>query len=120
VDIYFIIDIFVNFRTAFYDARGILEIDLVTIAREYAKTWLVIDVVTCLPISYVMILINGTDSAGDGKEVRAAKILRLLKLGKLLRVARLIRILERYQEQLRGLWNAIGGWVRPRTISYRL
>jgi hypothetical protein len=67
-----------------------------------------------------MILINGTDSAGDGKEVRAAKILRLLKLGKLLRVARLIRILERYQEQLRGLWNAIGGWVRPRTISYRL
>jgi hypothetical protein len=39
-----------------------------------------------------MMAANGVDAAGDGKEVRAAKILRLLKLGKLLRVARLVRI----------------------------
>jgi len=29
-----------------------------------------------LPISYVMMMIHGTDSAGEGKEVRAAKIVR--------------------------------------------
>ena len=98
VDVYFIVDIAVNFRTAFFDTRGVIVIDNFTIAKNYLRTWFIVDAVTCLPISYIMMVIHGTDASSNGKEVRAAKIVRLLKLGKLLRVARIIRIIERYQE----------------------
>jgi hypothetical protein len=112
VDVYFIVDIFMNFRTGYYDTRGVLVIKYSTIAKNYLKTWFVLDVVTCLPVSYVMMIIkNNTESAGAGKEVRAFKILRLLKLGKLLRVARIIRIINRYQEELRKFMAAFGSII---------
>ena len=57
-----------------------------------------------------------TAAASDGKEIRAAKIVRLLKLGKLLRVARLIRIIERYEEYMRAIWNVMGGWILSMAI----
>lgn len=65
-----------NFRTAFYDNRGVLIISKPEIARTYAQSWLALDVVTCLPISYVaMIAENDTDQAGAGKEVHATPTL---------------------------------------------
>ena len=56
VDLYFIVDIVFNFRTAYFDKRGIIVIDRTMIAKEYARSWLLIDVVTCLPINYIMIV----------------------------------------------------------------
>ena len=62
--------------------------------------------------------INRDGDASTGKEVRAAKTLRLLKLGKLLRVARLMRIIERYEEYLRAVWNFMGGWILSIAIFF--
>jgi hypothetical protein len=88
VDIYFIADVVVNFRTGFYHKSGILEINLRTIAIEYAKTWLALDVITCLPVTYVIMLIKwDTGGGGGGRHVKVFRVLRLLKLGKLLRVS---------------------------------
>ena len=112
VDIYFITDIFMNFRTGFYDARGVLVIDFGKIANNYFKGWFILDFITCLPVNYVMMVISwDTDSSGAGKEVKAFKVLRLLKLGKLLRVARIMRIVDRYQEELRVFMEAFGGII---------
>ena len=112
VDIYFIGDIFMNFRTGFYDTRGVLVIDFGKIANNYFKGWFLLDLITCLPVNYVMMLIAmDTDSSSTGKEVKAAKVMRLLKLGKLLRVARIIRIVDRYQEELRVFMDAFGGII---------
>jgi hypothetical protein len=61
---------------------------------------------------------HGSESASQGKEVRAAKVLRLLKLGKLLRVARLVRIIERYSEYLRAVWHIMGGWILSVAIFF--
>lgn len=112
VDVYFIVDIFMNFKTGYYDARGVLVIDSGKIANNYFRSWFVLDFITCLPVNYVMMLIAwDTDSSNAGKEVKAFKILRLLKLGKLLRVARIIRIVDRYQEELRVFMDAFGGII---------
>ena len=112
VDVYFLTDIWVNFRTPHYHATtGLLVIDERDIAMNYCKTWLVIDVVTCLPVSYVMMLIHGVEAASDGKSVRMLKVLRLLKLAKLLRITRIVRMLERYREQLRVFMAAFGSII---------
>ena len=112
VDVYFIADIFLNFRTGFYDARGHLVIDFSVIARSYMRGWFVLDFITCLPVSYIVMLVQ-TDTSGGagGKSIRVFKVLRLLKLGKLLRVARIVRILDRYQEELRVFMDAFGGVI---------
>ena len=111
VDVYFWVDIGVNFRTAYYDSRGDLVISQHQISVTYLKGWFIIDLLTCLPISYVLMSIYGVDAAGEGKEVRLFKILRLLKLAKLLRVSRLISIIERHRVQLRSFLQAFGGFL---------
>lgn len=49
-------DIFLNFRTAYFDKRGVIVISQKMIARNYLKSWFVIDFITCLPISYIMMV----------------------------------------------------------------
>ena len=117
VDFYFVTDIIINFRTPFYDERNMLEIDERAIAMDYLKSWFVLDLITCFPISYIMLAINrDTDAASQGKNIRALRILRLLKLGKLLRMARLVRMADRYREQLRVFMKAFSGFVLAAAI----
>lgn len=111
VDVYFWVDVGVNFRTAYYDSRGDLIISQRKISVTYLKGWFIIDLLTCLPISYVLMLLYGVDAAGEGKEVRLFKILRLLKLAKLLRVSRLISLIERHRVRLRSFLQAFGGFL---------
>ena len=62
VDVYFLCDIFVNFRTGFYDQRGMLVINQDEITRNYLRSWFLIDVGTCLPISYIMMMLHGAET----------------------------------------------------------
>ena len=77
---YFWLDILVNFRTAYFDAHGDFVINQRKIAVAYLKSWFIIDFLTCLPISYIMVAIHGVDAAGGGQAGTIVKILRLLKL----------------------------------------
>lgn len=61
VDVYFLCDIFINFRTAFYDQRGVLVINQVEITRKYLRSWFLIDLGTCIPISYIMMILHGAE-----------------------------------------------------------
>ena len=47
-------DIGFNFRTAYYDTRGIIVIQQKLITRNYLQSWFLIDFITCLPINYIM------------------------------------------------------------------
>jgi Ca2+-binding EF-hand superfamily protein len=62
VDVYFLSDIFVNFRTGFYDQRGMLVINQDEITRNYLHSWFLIDVGTCIPISYIMMMLHGAET----------------------------------------------------------
>jgi CRP-like cAMP-binding protein len=108
VDVYFVVDIVMNFRTAFYDGRtGELIINDGDIARNYLSTWFAIDFVSCLPISYIELIGEAMkDSAtgdGAGGQFKALKILRMLRMAKMLRIFRMKKILQRYREQLEPL-----------------
>eukprot|EP01048_Picozoa_sp_COSAG05_P006638 COSAG05_NODE_440_length_9809_cov_10.743769_7_plen_270_part_00 len=49
-DVYFLLDIFVNFRTAYFDSNGHIITDNRNIAMRYLKTWFIIDFSSCIPI----------------------------------------------------------------------
>ena len=49
VDLFFVVDVALNFRTAYYDEHGLRESRPKYIAAKYMKGWFLIDVVSCLP-----------------------------------------------------------------------
>eukprot|EP01043_Picozoa_sp_COSAG02_P029725 COSAG02_NODE_1863_length_10608_cov_128.518508_1_plen_92_part_10 len=53
IDVSFILDVVFNFRgaTRYTDAQtGLLETDWRKVAKNYAQTWFVVDLVACLPV----------------------------------------------------------------------
>ena len=49
VDLFFLVDVALNFRTAYYDENGLRESRPNFIAAKYMKGWFLIDLVSCLP-----------------------------------------------------------------------
>eukprot|EP01052_Picozoa_sp_SAG31_P001810 SAG31_NODE_61_length_29286_cov_444.645973_3_plen_875_part_00 len=100
VDMYFIVDLVLNFRTAYYDENGIREDRPERIAKNYVKTWFIIDFPSCLPIQYFVHDYTTCNSAGDASvpDNQALKVFRLLKLSKMLRLARLKKLMLKYEQ----------------------
>eukprot|EP01051_Picozoa_sp_SAG22_P003475 SAG22_NODE_170_length_16713_cov_33.746298_7_plen_679_part_00 len=121
VDMYFIADMVVSFRTAYYNTKGILKYKPKSIARNYFKGWFAIDLVSCFPFNYVAYLdtfaveevpagnstastaADSNDSAGVQQNTKTVRLLRLLRLFKLLRLARINRIIARYEAEYYAL-----------------
>ena len=106
VDLFFMIDVFLNFRTAYYNADGSREERLSQIAKYYLSGWFTIDFVSCLPIGYIPYFFEedvctSCSMAAEGDEsasssFKAIKALRLVRLSKMLRLARIRKILSKY------------------------
>jgi len=125
VDLYFITDMILNFRTAFVNSKGVRETDPRMIAKSYLRGWFAIDFVSCIPVGHISYAIEqaaladisaseagGTDSASPDN-LKALKSLRLLKLSKMLRLARLKRIMQKYEnlmvvQQYMGIFFMLG------------
>lgn len=115
VDLYFIVDLGLQFRTSFRRDDGMMEDDARAIAEKYLKTWFVIDFVSCIPVQYIgMAAGDGgggqasvaaqADSSvtkdASGSQFKALKALRLVRMSKMLRLAKIKRILAKYQDQV--------------------
>ena len=118
IDVYFIVDLFLNFATAYYEEPDLkvgFVTDLKSIAVTYIRTWFPIDVLACLPIDYVTRASAGElecsfevhgcasqeeEGVSGGQSVKLLKLLRIFRLLKLLRLARVSALMERYQDEL--------------------
>ena len=129
IDLYFYVDVVLNFVTGFeesepdeaidgsLDDAGRVVYDPAAIAKHYARTWLLIDVVACLPIDIVIRVSEdrfvcsmssggcptaeiGEEDDSSGQLLRMFKMLRLFRLMKLLRLVKIMRLMERYQDDL--------------------
>jgi CRP-like cAMP-binding protein len=97
IDVYFIIDIIIQFRTAYWTRSGVLEVDTTKIRNNYLTGWFLIDFVCVLPLGYIGYFINDSadgDSSSNG--IRAVKSLRLLRMGKMMRLAKVYKMLQKY------------------------
>jgi CRP-like cAMP-binding protein/Ca2+-binding EF-hand superfamily protein len=104
VDVYFIADLVMGFRTAFYDeVRHKREDQPWEIALHYLKGWFVIDFISCVPVQWIGYAVQGGTEDALGDDLKAVKILRLARMTKMMRLAKIQRILAKYQDSFATL-----------------
>ncbi|XP_043321142.1 potassium voltage-gated channel subfamily H member 6 [Cervus canadensis] len=119
VDIMFVVDIVINFRTTYVNTNDEVVSHPRRIAVHYFKGWFLIDMVAAIPFD-LLIFRTGSD-----------ELIGLLKTARLLRLVRVARKLDRYSEYgaavlfllmctfaliahwLACIWYAIGNVERP-------
>ncbi|CAL8268642.1 unnamed protein product, partial [Lota lota] len=122
VDIMFIIDILINFRTTYVNHNEEVVSHPARIAIHYFKGWFLIDMVAAIPFD-LLIFGSGSDET--------TTLIGLLKTARLLRLVRVARKLDRYSEYgaavlmllmcifaliahwLACIWYAIGNVEKP-------
>lgn len=92
-DVFFGIDIVVNFFSAYYDHKSKLVDDRKKIVANYAMGWLIIDLVAILPLNYF--LSNETDTSS---QFNYNKLLRLMRIPRLYRLLRLLKLSKSGQD----------------------
>ncbi|KAF3703314.1 Potassium voltage-gated channel subfamily H member 2 [Channa argus] len=104
VDIMFIIDILINFRTTYVNSNDEVVSHPVRIAVHYFKGWFLIDMVAAIPFD-LLIYRNGEEVCDNGLAVcilygrhKTTTLIGLLKTARLLRLVRVARKLDRYSE----------------------
>ncbi|XP_048113626.1 potassium voltage-gated channel subfamily H member 2a isoform X2 [Alosa alosa] len=88
VDILFILDIIINFRTTYVNSNDEVVSHPVRIAVHYFKGWFLIDLVAAIPFD-LLIYRSGEETT---------TLIGLLKTARLLRLVRVARKLDRYSE----------------------
>ncbi|KAF7697817.1 potassium voltage-gated channel subfamily H member 6a [Silurus meridionalis] len=91
VDVMFIIDIIINFRTTYVNRNDEVVSHPGRIAQHYFKGWFLIDIVAAIPFD-LLIFRSGPD------EPQTTTLIGLLKTARLLRLVRVARKLDRYSE----------------------
>ncbi|EHB07360.1 Potassium voltage-gated channel subfamily H member 6 [Heterocephalus glaber] len=122
VDIMFVVDIVINFRTTYVNSNDEVVSHPRRIAVHYFKGWFLIDMVAAIPFD-LLIFRTGSDET--------TTLIGLLKTARLLRLVRVARKLDRYSEYgaavlfllmctfaliahwLACIWYAIGNGERP-------
>ena len=92
-DLWFLIEIFLNFFTAFYD-KGVLKIDRSIICKRYLKGWFLFDVISNLPFSLVDLAYFHPVSLQMDQILYLLKYLRLLRLIRFQKVRKILDGLE--------------------------
>eukprot|EP00753_Platysulcus_tardus_P010635 PLAT292.1.p1 GENE.PLAT292.1~~PLAT292.1.p1 ORF type:complete len:1000 (+),score=400.29 PLAT292.1:39-3002(+) len=88
LDLLFFVDIAVSFNTAFQTRLGALEWDRKRIALNYARTWLILDIVATFPVY----LLTGSQANRLGRLARLPRVLRLFRMLRLIKLVRVIRL----------------------------
>ncbi|KAM3864100.1 potassium voltage-gated channel subfamily H member 6a [Diretmus argenteus] len=91
VDVMFIVDILINFRTTYVNHNDEVVSQPGRIAQHYFKGWFLIDIVAAIPFD-LLIFRSGSD------EPQTTTLIGLLKTARLLRLVRVARKLDRYSE----------------------
>ncbi|PNG99481.1 Potassium voltage-gated channel subfamily H member 7, partial [Tetrabaena socialis] len=89
----FVIDLLVNFRTAFYNHQGEMIRDSGAIATNYMKVWFWIDLFGTIPFDSI-VLWTGVLSGSSDNTLAA---LGFLKVPRMLRLGRLLRFLDSFK-----------------------
>lgn len=107
VDVYFLVDIVLSFRTAFYNFHGDLEYYPGQIIKNYIKSWFLVDITGSIPINYVVLVMELDSTTAGYKGNRFLRMMRLFRLLKLLRLLRVNRLLKKYEEAFYGIKSSM-------------
>jgi hypothetical protein len=116
VDILFLVDIILTFRTTFFDAENELVLDKKAIARNYMKWWFPIDLVAWFPFELIGLLYpnaNGVHVLDPRYKVvrliRFSKILKQINVhDNVVRVSQMLLLFLVFAHVVGSLWWSIG------------
>ncbi|KAM4531422.1 potassium voltage-gated channel subfamily H member 6a isoform 3-T3 [Odontesthes bonariensis] len=94
VDVMFIVDILINFRTTYVNHNDEVVSHPGRIAQHYFKGWFLIDIVAAIPFD-LLIFRSGSQETEPQTQTT---LIGLLKTARLLRLVRVARKLDRYSE----------------------
>ncbi len=83
VDICYIVDVFVSWRTTYYDRDGLLVLDKKLARQHYVRTWFPLDVIASFPYEPIGDLATINSSVTVPPSVRLPSILKLLRIVRL-------------------------------------
>jgi len=106
VDLVFIIDLFLNFRSAWVTEEGFVVFDAQQAASQYFRSWFMIDFLSILPYDALNLL--PSMSGDSAASLRFPKLLRLLRLMKIAKVVKASRIFKRWEQNISVKY----GWIR--------
>ena len=73
VDLYFLCDIILSFRTGYVDSRGELQYKGTKIVSNYLRNWFTVDVTSCLPVNYLPLIFKN-DSISNARSNKMIKL----------------------------------------------
>ncbi|KAL1515671.1 hypothetical protein AB1Y20_002288 [Prymnesium parvum] len=89
IDFLFLVDIGLNFRTAYMNADNEMVLEHKLIHRHYMRTWFPLDLFASFPFEIILQMAGTDDSSG------ASAALGVLKLPRLFRLARILKKLDK-------------------------
>lgn len=116
VDSLFGIDIILTLRTAYKTVDGVFVTEPGMIARRYARTWLLLDVISTIPLSLIVhTAIDGTLGA-----LRSVKLVKMVRIVNVLRMLRLFRVAKKGRGDQQASHRFVGNVVLVRGLSLTL
>jgi len=107
-DALFIIDIFLSFHTAYYK-NGNLVTSHKKIAKRYAKSWLVIDIIVAFPFDALQAGYNDDLTSSDVNQKQTVLgLLRILRLLKILRALKFLKVNKLFHK-IKAYYGASSG-----------
>lgn len=91
-DIFFVIDIVLNFWTGLITNDNFVILELRRIRWTYFRCWLWVDLIAVCPLDYIALGL--TNIASVRALLQAARILRVFRLARLLSLLRLLRVVK--------------------------
>ena len=93
VDGFYMIDIPINFFSAFFDLSGRLVTSHKMIAKSYLKSWFFFDFISCLPFEMMDFTGNGSQKFSDFRNfLNVGRLYKIIRMARLLKMLRLFKI----------------------------
>jgi hypothetical protein len=112
IDLIFLFDIIVNFRSAWETDDGVSTFSWKEAAWRYLTGWFLLDLISALPLDFLDLLASTNVSssptnqvsieanASQASQIRILKLLRLFRLIKIAKVIRASRIFKRFEAEM--------------------
>jgi len=95
VDLIFIVDIIINFRSGWFQPGStVVCFDAHEAARRYLRGWLTLDILSVAPWDLLSVIVRIDDTS----VLRFPKLLKLVRLMKILKILRASRVVARLEE----------------------
>jgi hypothetical protein len=103
IDVIFVVDIVLNFRTGVEVDAGVISMNANDVAYAYLKGWFFIDLLSVLPFSYIALAMRGCGASDPGSNTKVIKVFRLLKVQKMLKLTQLRHAVHAYRHVMQGM-----------------